>query len=163
MIEINTYIGPYIECSFTTIPSESTIYGCVNINCEKHKVSCAHILNFCDCCGNRLQKLKDTILVPAINQVDVIDELNQNLIYPNGDGYIKYEVYNNKHIYMCNNIDDNICFNTNYFEETIIQELDLSNSVNLFKKKYSEEIKHLENIYGKENIVIKFGLINEIY
>lgn len=164
MIENNIYVGVYVVCSFSLKNFKSTIYCCTNNDCEKYKLSCAHNLNFCSCCGKRLQKFQDTILVPSVNQLDVINEL-EDLTFPRGDGYINYETSNNKHIYLCSNIDDeeDIYVNIEDVYPTSIVELNLFNSVNLFKVKRANYIKYLQEVYGEGNVEIKFGLINEVY
>lgn len=82
-ISYQTYVGPYIRCSVGQAQTTATRNACTNSNCTMHTRECRS--SFCGVCGSPIGTVEYPVTKAAIDQWEVIEELNERLTNPSGE------------------------------------------------------------------------------
>lgn len=148
-VSYNVFIGPYIKVYSPEIDTVEEYHTCPNVNCKNHKQDVAK--GFCPKCGTRIERT--TRIIEEQVSFDYYDEL--------GGNFNEITDYNNPSNYnriFTSDIGVETFFDSD-FEEIPMNETNLLSDINLLKTKYVKEISRIEEVFGKENVLILWGAI----
>lgn len=162
--DTNLLLAPYVVCKVSDIEKDFEKLTCTNVKCINHGEHKS--TNFCSTCGSKIGKVSFKKKESCVNYSHVqIDLLKESLCVVPGDQYYSYMKKNNIHFWISNRLSfrcltsgdcSDLSCETQPTE--ITPEL-ISLQIEKFKSHYKKEIDILNDVYGKDNVEIKFGLI----
>jgi len=150
-VSYNTYIGPYIEVHNPPRDIKHTYYSCVNNLCNNYKKPNSDA--FCSKCGGTICKF--TIPIKASIKFDIAEEFNDRLAEINLE-YPSPELF---HYYISNKNGIGAGITIGYDTVTPIYEKMIFNKTQEMEKKFANEITRLREVFGKDKVSIKWGVI----
>lgn len=168
-LDHTVYYGPYVECKVERVEKIVHVPGCTNKECGSY-----HVLNaaseFCPQCGSSIGTFEKKTHVENVDYYDWYEgseepygSIYRNFDSPNGD-HIENEMSKmGIHVWMPI-LPDRL----GYFDpqsEVDIREIDLQKELKLLEYFQGEgnTVDFLRQAYGKENVTVKWGVLNEIF
>jgi hypothetical protein len=160
--------GPYVVCKTKIIPSVQNIYTCSNFECESYNNRIFDKKNkFCQYCGSTCTERQINIEVSNIDSYEIaVDLLKEALFTPTGDSFFCWMLKNNTHIWISNKNIPN-ARKWSFYPHEDIQYIPITPDLIDFEKEqfcnfHEKELEILYKEYGKENVEIQWGIINDI-
>ena len=153
--DYTTYIGPYIQVHDPPKQVPIKVYTCPNEKCGQHKKLTQG--SYCSTCGTKMGHVNS--VHTGITDYDVADETDDRLM----EELTEYKPYNakNDRFYLGNR--ERLGFSFDPTEKVLAVELSLVNStevLNKFKVIFSKDITRMEEVFGKENVAVKWGILS---
>lgn len=157
-VDSSTYIGPFILVDDSqTIPTIVKNRACENINCKNHKIKQETHVLFCNACGSKLETIESSI-ESHIN-FDVYEESKSQLT----ETFTEYKPdrYRTHRFFIPNINGYGTYFDSgrdNYAIE--INETELVYGYNAFLRDYEKDIERINLVFGKDRVMVKWGILN---
>jgi hypothetical protein len=153
-IDYHTHVGPYIRVKNTPTTGKEEYFSCPNSKCLNHQSKISD--KFCGKCGSQITLISKPTLTPV--KFDVYDETNEELrdaMTEEKPGYEGYE-------FFVTNLTDGIgkSFNPKY-EHYIFNTTSekVTDELKKFKKVNKKHIDRIEEVFGKENVEVEWGVL----
>lgn len=166
-LDYKTYLGPYFECQVSKTMRTETYRVCSGEECggyfdrpiEEH-------YHYCPTCGHPIVNRTRTIEIDAVHHDDVSRRLKEELWIPQGDALRQMMENQGVHLWFNNRRDSDCSWSLDPTEETIWEEVDehdIRTQLAVFQEAFSKEFEILKEMYGQENVEVKYGLFNWTY
>lgn len=162
-VDVNCFAGPYFACLLKNenkivIESENV---CPNTLCVKYKQ--LNTAAFCSFCGSKIVKMDMEWVRDSID-IETVDNLlgDSDLYCDFAD--LAYTEKNKLHIWHdCNDITKGFRFRDGGWHLDcfpVVTAEDLHNQKKFFLEKYEKEYKVLKEVYGEDQVEIRWGIFN---
>jgi hypothetical protein len=146
-VDYNTFVGPYLEVHNPLRNSTEEYHTCSNKKCKNHAKPISD--KFCSKCGGKIKLER----FPCQNRIEfdinvISEDLSEAMIEYNYNGDNMYFYYSD----YGSSFDGNDC---------IAKEIDINDPVKKlyeFQLKFKSEIEQIQNIFGKDNVKVKWGV-----
>lgn len=154
-VSFNTFVGPYVEVYSPEKQSTEEYHSCPNKKCVNHTKPISD--GYCSKCGTKIERMERACMEKI--DFDCYDEFPDYSLeevittYKPTDceDYI-YFVNGNKHAI-------GIILDGNDVSVNQIDEKTPQAESELFKNKLNKEITRLQEVFGKDNVKIKWGVL----
>ena len=165
---MRTYIGPFVVCKFNLIDTKEQRLSCPKSDCVKFGATIwQKSRKFCDQCGSEIGMMDFSIKSPSVSIEEIFAEIGDALSCVLDDDLYSYLNKEKVHVWMPNRDFGeklNFLFGGKYNMDCFIQDIDpevLPRQIKAFQDQFTKELAVLESKYGKDNIIYKWGVINE--
>jgi hypothetical protein len=170
------YFGTYVCCNRTSKQLSMTTRSCQTKNCSKFDLPVGYDILFCSHCGSQIADIADHINVETKVDTWAIDERIDGRFYiAPGDASYKHREATGEDIWL-----PNVAYSLgteglaalkpgqqshgrwSCDNSFLIQEVDANQilfDMAAFEHEFLKEIEILKRYYGKDNVIIKWGLI----
>lgn len=165
-LDYTVYFGPYVECKTSKAPVRQKRRGCLNVNCEMFRVHVPisnladiPVKYYCSLCGSAI---KEFTIEKMVEQPDYADwderedEPYQSIMakfQPLCGDYIE-SLMNERRIHVWIPNDVGVFFDPR--RDIDIRQVDLEKLAN----DQEIDLNLLTQVYGDENVSIKWGVVN---
>lgn len=148
-LSYHTYIGPYIEVFNPLKPSTKKYHSCPNEKCSNNKKGISDA--FCGKCGTRVQLLN----FPCKERITFyyLDEFSEKTSLQTPSG----EFDRDKLYFIDDALGDSRCGNDNCICD--LTHTNVQAGLDTFKEVNHMEITRLKEVFGADNVVIKWGVM----
>lgn len=154
------HVGPYIKVYNPKRNSSKTVNTCVNTTCKKHKQNIYGNDKFCSECGNQI-KMSEFSCMAAL-QFDIYEEFKDTLAKVIRE-YKPIELMDYQ--FFVGNTkgtpSKRICVSESEGESQIMFDK-ITDDCLTFCDMYRKEINRLYEVFGKDNVSVKFGVLHSI-
>lgn len=152
-VDYNAYVGPYIRVHNPPKDSTEKYYTCVNNKCGNHEKDVSS--EYCSECGKKIELLE----IPCKERIDFDvyeefgDRLAESLSEYRPDEFEDYQFFVPNTGKIGNHVD---C------RDTSVKSFDLEKpkmEINHFTSAFKKEIARIKKVFGKDVVVIEWGVL----
>lgn len=157
-VDITETLTSFIKCRKSKITEDVEILFCKNKECSLFKKESGKA-KFCSACGQKIEKSTKPIKIDKVDTCDLTS--NQKLFHITFDQKFDYYLPNRtsrSEPSRMASIDAKAC-------DSMILEIPVdlpSLHISWFTKEFAQDIKKVEEAYGKDNVSIHYGLIHHV-
>ncbi len=165
-IDYTVYVGPFLKCKNAKVDGERTITACTKKSCKKHKDEIwDDKKKFCEECGSPIDKVQIKVKEDRVDTDPCQEGIDEDLIPYHLDaknakgfdiwiGNMGRKDKDARKFSFSPKYDGEQC-------EEITPEM-MAEEIKDFQEQYKTAIKTITDLYGKENVQLKWGVIHEI-
>lgn len=161
-ISASNFLGPYLWCRTFEIDSTKTARTCSNEKCKHYKSGHNEKKKrFCEICGYPFQEREVPIKKTNVNPNELSEEFANRLSQPGGDEFYYRMREQNFHIWMP---QAGLTRDPDFGGEQDSLELPIAEGareaeVIEFQQVFTKEIVRCHELYGAENVEVRWGFI----
>lgn len=162
-LNYTTYVGPYISCKTSKVPSTKTVFGCPTPGCQPNTLY--QSTSFCPVCGSKIEKKEQNCEIDNVNHQEVQEQLKESICVVPGDYFCYFMREKNVHLWIANKRITNRSFehdSKDGIDLFPINEDLIDSEKKLFLDFYQKELLFLNEQYGEENVDVQWGLIHYV-
>ncbi len=166
-IDRTTYLGPYILCKVTKVPSTMKVFTCSKSDCKKYEYSFYPVdkRKFCETCGSAILGREKPIEIDSVDCHELQMVIKENLMTAYGDYMRSWMRDKNVHIWIANQSVPEVRKFYIDRDQDNVTEINLkmiTDESNRFAEFFEKEIVALCDQYGRDNMEYKWGVIHMI-
>lgn len=150
--EYQLHVGAYLEVYNPEKPSTTEYYACPKRSCSNFQVKCS--TKFCPVCGTAISLV--TVPTPVRIKFDVYEECLDNLAEVEGDSLPDEK---QDYILFVSNITNGSGISTQGSTLKEVTEKTIKNDLVEFKDIFKGEIIRIKEVFGEDNVKVKWGII----
>jgi hypothetical protein len=141
---------------------------CPNSACKRYAIEWPiYDDKLCSECGSALKEVEIEEEVDAVDPWTLVEELDSGMVQPFGECDIELSYDMGIHIWIGNHDTKEAerCFYISQDEESVtdVQMADIEAELKDFPQSYAKELSKLRDVYGDNNVTIKWGIIHAVY
>lgn len=163
-VDRKIYIGAYIDCRTTNVSTIQKITGCPNKSCSRFSKETS--IKFCNDCGSKITECSISKNKPKICTWEVGEKL-KDVLFPANHWGAPDEVDGVIAHYWLSNRKTKAGLWINQSDPSFVTEMESVSEIEAHKQEmltyHQSEYKILQEIYGAENVTVRWGIINMVW
>jgi hypothetical protein len=158
----DTYVGAYARCAVERVPVTRLQITCPTDGCENHGKGMRQ--SFCQLCGAKVASLPHVELDFAIDQWQVREDIDEVLVQPGGDEYVRWSEANAAHLWMPNQSMPGRDPHLDSREPFMLQEItakQVETEILQFQITFEDVLTELRARYGADAVTLHWGIIQD--
>jgi hypothetical protein len=166
-ISYKTYVGPYVRCAIEFKDDPRIKEACPNRKCKNYGQGWHTRGPFCEMCGSAIADMPYTERIESVHDSEIVDEINERLCSPSGDGYLRWIEEGCAHLWKPNvttpwrkgRLEAQEDFALIDFETLSEPAQECKDFIIFFQAELAVLRKH----YGEAAVSVRWGIIQDYY